>query len=136
MGFFCPPPPPHPILNSVKVTTLQSCKCIEKRLAVAFLCIFRIFWEHLSWKTSANGCFWLFFYYSNLLYVIFNKTVTKLVTSLRKCFFPYLEYHKLPYDLFFISKSSTNRYIWKQILVGKAYWTLGFIFCMNWFLYP
>ena len=123
-----------------------------------FMCILRIFKKHLFWKTYANGCFWLFFYFSNLFIfgclfhkkenllwwrkcsfeldyeiqwlilkghvkivkiymvkfnvstlsrlkimgffvnskclhnpnVIFNKTVTKLVTILKKSFFPYL----------------------------------------------
>ena len=52
-----------------------------------FLCISRIFQEHLFWKTSANGCFWLISNFSILfvfgcLFTIIKKNYDPLW---RKC---------------------------------------------------
>ena len=51
---------------------LQTEKRLQHRV---FLCILRFFKQNLFWKISASGCFWLFFYYSNLFVFWFSLTL-------------------------------------------------------------
>ena len=51
-----------PVLESLfnKVAGLRSATLLKENSSTgAFLWILRNFWEHLIWRTFANGCFWI-----------------------------------------------------------------------------
>ena len=73
-------------VSFIKVAGPRTCSCIEKRLHQFFS---RAYCENLSvWKTSVNGCFSLFIYFSNLFVFRSFFTVMKKNYDLfwwRKC---------------------------------------------------